>query len=107
MGQAGDRPDKDIADLVRAACSIEPDTLLITALPGYERGRELMDVPHLIRDQALALGLAKDQIAILGSPEEAVQQALRQARAGDLLVLLVLTRRQQALDLIHHYIGGN
>ena len=106
MGQAGDRPDKDIADLVRAACSIAPDTLLITALPGYERGRELMDVPHLIRDQALALGLAKDQIEILGSPEEAVQQALRQARAGDLLVLLVLTRRQQALDLIHHYIGN-
>lgn len=107
MGQAGDRPDKDIADLVRAACSIAPDTLLITALPGYERGRELMDVPHLIRDQALALGLAEDQITILGSPEEAVQQALRQARAGDLLVLLVLTRRQQALDLIHHYIGSN
>ena len=44
---------------------------------------------------------------ILGSPEEAVQQALRQARAGDLLVLLVLTRRQQALDLIHRYIGDN
>jgi UDP-N-acetylmuramyl tripeptide synthase len=107
MGQAGDRPDKDIADLVRAACSIAPDTLLITALPGYERGRELMDVPHLIRDEALAHGLGKDQIAILGSPEEAVQQALRQARAGDLLVLLVLTRRQQALDLIHHYIGSN
>jgi UDP-N-acetylmuramyl tripeptide synthase len=107
MGQAGDRPDKDIADLVRAACSITPDTLLITALPGYERGRELMDVPHLIRDEALNHGLGKDQIEILGSPEEAVQQALRQARAGDLLVLLVLTRRQQTLDLIHHYIGNN
>ena len=107
MGQAGDRPDKDIADLVRAACSIDPDTLLIAALPGYERGRELMDVPNLIRDEALALGLGKEQIEILGSPEEAVQQALKQARAGDLLVLLVLTRRQQALDLIHRYIGDN
>ena len=107
MGQAGDRPDNDIAGLVRAACSIDPDKLLITALPGYERGRELMDVPHLIRDEALALGLGEDQMEILGSPEEAVQQALRQARAGDLLVLLVLTRRQQALDLIHRYIGDN
>jgi UDP-N-acetylmuramyl tripeptide synthase len=106
-GQAGDRPDKDISDLVRAACSIEPDTLLITALPGYERGRELMDVPHLIRDEALAHGLGKDQIEILGSPEEAVKQALKQARAGDLLVLLVLTRRQQALDIIHRHIGNN
>lgn len=107
MGQAGDRPDKDIADLVRAACSIDPDTLLITALPGYERGRELMDVPHLIRDEALSLGLAEEKIDILGSPEEAVQHALSQARAGDLLVLLVLTRRQQALELIHRYIGSN
>ena len=107
MGQAGDRPDKDIAGLVRAACSIDPDRLLITALPGYERGRELMDVPHLIRDEARALGLGEDQMEILGSPEEAVQQALREARAGDLLVLLVLTRRQQALDLIHRYIGDN
>lgn len=104
-GQAGDRPDKDIIDLVRAACSVGPDTLLITALPGYERGRELMDVPHLIRDEALSIGLKDEQIEILCSPEEAVEHALSRAQPGDLLVLLVLTRRQQALDLIHRYIG--
>jgi UDP-N-acetylmuramyl tripeptide synthase len=107
MGQAGDRLDKDIRDLTRAACSMRPDHLLISELPGYERGREPMTVPGLIRKFALESGISEESIDIFACPKEATEQALMNALPGDLLVLLALTQRQEALALIHEYLKAN
>ncbi len=106
MGQAGDRLDADIAALVKAACSINPGQLLVTELPGYERGREPFEVPELIRTQALKSGIPDNVIEIFPGPREATAQALSRARPGDLLVLLALTQRSAALSLIHQFIGN-
>jgi UDP-N-acetylmuramyl tripeptide synthase len=106
VGQAGDRHDQDIADLVTAACSMRPDLLLVAELPGYERGRAAFEVPELIRRNAIAHGLAEQRIEIFDGPREATRAALQQARSGDLLVLLALTQRQEALALVNEFIGG-
>lgn len=105
MGQAGDRLDKDIADLVRAACGMRPDRLLIAELPGYERGREPYEVPRLIRQEAEKIGIPPSNIETFPDPREATASALQRARAGDLLVLLALTQRSEALSLVHDYLG--
>ena len=106
MGQAGDRLDEDIAALVLAACSVGPDRLLVAELPGYERGRKPFEVAELIRQEALRAGIAADAIEILPGPQEATALALRLAQPGDLLVLLALTQRAEALSLVHDYIGS-
>jgi UDP-N-acetylmuramyl tripeptide synthase len=106
MGQAGDRLDKDIADLVRAACTMRPAQLLVAELPGYERGREPFEVPELIRREAVKCGMPEDCIEILPAPGEATARALQQARPGDLLVLLALTQRKEALALVREFIDG-
>lgn len=105
MGQAGDRLDKDITGLVKAACSMRPDQLLIADLPGYERGREPFEVASIIRSEAGHCGVSESQIETFASPREATAQALQRARAGDLLVLLALTQRQEALSLVHEFMG--
>jgi UDP-N-acetylmuramyl tripeptide synthase len=107
MGQAGDRLDKDIADLVRAACSMKPDELLVSELPGYERGREPFAVPAIIKNEAIAAGIPEHRIEIFPDPREATTFALANARPGDLLVLLALTQRQDALALVHEFIGDS
>ena len=106
MGQAGDRPDQDIIDLVRAAVSIRPNQLLVAELPGYERGREPHEVPDLICAEAEKSGIPKTAMEIFPGPREATIQALSRARPGDLLVLLALTQRSAALSLIHEFIGN-
>jgi cyanophycin synthetase len=105
MGQAGDRLDKDIGDLTRAACSMQPEHLLISELPGYERGRETGVVPVLIREAAIEAGVSGQAIELFSCPQEATKRALNQARSGDLLVLLALTQRKEALDLVHEFMG--
>ncbi|MGK2926381.1 MAG: Mur ligase family protein [Lysobacterales bacterium] len=106
MGQAGDRLDRDIEDLVAAACGMQPVRLLVAELPGYERGRQAFEVPELIRRDAIACGLPAERIELFDGPREATRSALQQARPGDLLVLLALTQRQEALALIHEFIGA-
>ena len=108
IGQAGDRLDKDIIDLVKAACSIDLSQLLVAELPGYERGREPFEVPELIRQEAVRSGIPKEDVEIFPGPVEATAQALSRARPGDLLVLLALTQRTAALSLVHEFIeNGN
>jgi UDP-N-acetylmuramyl tripeptide synthase len=108
MGQAGDRLDKDIRDLTRAACSMRPDHLLVSELPGYERGRETGVVSALIRESAIEAGVPEQAIERFPCPKEATKLALSQARPGDLLVLLALTQREEALALVNEFVqaGG-
>jgi UDP-N-acetylmuramyl tripeptide synthase len=104
MGQAGDRADKDIDDLVRAVCGLNPDRLLVCELPGYERGRKTGVVPGLICEFAIDQGVSKEAITVFASPLEGVSNALADAKDGDCLVLLALTQRDEVLALIRSFI---
>jgi UDP-N-acetylmuramyl tripeptide synthase len=106
MSQAGDRLDNDIRGMTSAACAMRPDRLLICELPGYERGREAGEVPAVIRTAAMNSGVPAAAIDMFASPRDAVSDALEQAAPGDLLVLLVLTQREEALALVHEFIDS-
>ncbi len=107
MGQAGDRLNKDIDDLVRAVCELKPDRLLACELPGYERGRGSMEVPARIRNVAIVEGVPEDRVTLFTSPLDGVQDALAGATKGDCLVLLALTQRDEVLALIRAFVDGN
>ncbi|GMR14656.1 MAG: Mur ligase family protein [Gammaproteobacteria bacterium] len=104
MGQAGDRLNKDIDDLVRAVCELKPERLLACELPGYERGRSPMEVPARIRDVATGEGMPEDAVTMFTSPLEGVKDALADATQGDCLVLLALTQRDEVLALIRAFV---
>jgi UDP-N-acetylmuramyl tripeptide synthase len=104
-GQAGDRLDKDISDMVKAACGMQPDIILACALPGYERGRPQSEVQDIIRASSVASGVADENIHNFDSPVAASRYALENARSGDLLVFLALTQREAVLELVHEFIG--
>ena len=106
MGQAGDRPDADIAALVRAAVATGPHRLLACDLPGYERGRAPGEVPAVIRAAAMDAGLAADRIEHFSCPLEGTRAALGDARPGDVLVLLALTQRDEVIDLVRAHLEG-
>ncbi|NKB38548.1 MAG: Mur ligase [Gammaproteobacteria bacterium] len=104
MGQAGDRSDESIIDMVNAAMQAQPDHLIASETPGYERGREAHETADVIAATALARGLSKDCITRSNNPTEGIKKALDWAQAGDLLLLFVLTNRDESIRVVEDYV---
>lgn len=102
LGQAGNRDDSAIAALVQSAWESRPDRIIIKELEGYRRGREVGEVPALIDAELRRLGATDEQLMTVLDEVAAVEEALRWARPGDLLVLPVhgLTARAGVLALL-------
>lgn len=107
MGQAGDRSDQEIAAYVSAACDLHPERLLVCDMPGYERGRLPGEVAELIGRLAIDEGMSKDAVRLVDSPLAGVESALNSAKKGDCLVLLALSQRNEALELVQNFVEGN
>lgn len=105
VGQAGDRSDQDLDDLVKAVCRLNPQSLLVCELPGYERGRQTGVVADLLAGFARQAGVPDDAIAVFSSPLEGVTKAFQEARKGDCLVLLALTQRHEVLAKVRAFVA--
>ena len=103
MGQAGDRSDELIRDLVRAALKADPDQLVVCDLPGYERGRQAGEVAGLIQEFAMEMGMRSNQIIHAAGPAEGTKLALEWARPGDCLLLLTLTEREASINVVRQF----
>jgi cyanophycin synthetase len=100
LGQAGDRDDKAIRELAHAAWPLRAHRIVVKELPEMLRGRGLGEVPAVLRDELVRLGAAPESVAIAGTELEAIREALAWARAGDLLILLTHTQRDEVLALL-------
>ncbi|HKG33004.1 MAG TPA: Mur ligase family protein [Gemmatimonadales bacterium] len=99
VGQAGDRGDEAIRALARAAWALQPDRVVVKDMETYLRGRSPGEVPGLLADEFLQLGLPSGALSRVGPELEAVRAALEWARPDDLLVLAVHENRRAVLDL--------
>jgi UDP-N-acetylmuramyl tripeptide synthase len=100
IGQAGDRSDEAIRELVRAALTLEPDRVVLKEMERYLRGRRPGEIPEIMADELAQLGVPPEAVSRPGCELDAVRDALAWARAGDLLLLTVHQDRPLVLALI-------
>jgi cyanophycin synthetase len=81
----GDRRDQDIVEIGRIAAGRFDQ--YICRRDDQLRGRRPDEVPQLLREALLANGVAADQIQVIPDEQAAVDAALREAEAGDLLLI--------------------
>lgn len=105
MGQAGDRSDEAIVDLVNAAMNSNPDRMIISETPGYERGRKVNEISDIIIEAIKATGFSEHNIERASDPVEGVRMALDWARPGDFLLFFILTNRNEAIKIVKDYIS--
>jgi cyanophycin synthetase len=106
LGQAGDRDDAAIRDLVRTAASLAPDRVVIKEMLGLLRGRRPEELPILIRDELRASGLSDESIDFYAPTElDGVRRSLAWARPGDLLVLPIHKQRPEVEALLDRLRG--
>jgi len=87
LGHAGNRQDADIVELARAAVEFNPDLIVIKEDEAHLRGRAPGEVPRIIRDELLRLGLAESALPVRDNELDAARYALQWARPGDVLAL--------------------
>lgn len=97
---AGDRTDQEIRDLTKGAIKFGPDMVFAAELPDYLRGRDLGDVPALIKEQSIESGIAADAIRTCASPGEGMELILDQIQEGDVALILALSDRDRVFELI-------
>jgi UDP-N-acetylmuramyl tripeptide synthase len=100
IGQAGDRPDGAIRALARAAVGLRPDRVVLKEMERYLRGRQPGEIPNLMADELIGLGVAPEAVSRPGGEVAAVRDALAWARPGDLLLLTVHQDRPAVLALL-------
>ncbi len=105
LSSAGDRPDGDIREMARVGRGLGADRTLVADLPGYLRGRAPGEVPALLAAETAAFGGDAAQIEAYLDPAAATRAALAWATPGDVLLLVVLSHRDEVAALIREAAG--
>jgi cyanophycin synthetase len=100
IGQAGDRPDEAIRALARAAFGLQPDRVVLKEMERYLRGRRPGEIPDLMADELIGLGMAPESVSRPGGEVAAVRDALAWARPGDVLLLTLHQDRPAVMALL-------
>jgi cyanophycin synthetase len=100
LGQAGDRDDQAIQELVRITADAKPDRIVVKELSKYLRGREKGVVSGMIQSSLIKHGYPESQIEYVEHEIDAVRHALRWAKQGDLLLLISHSQREAVLQLL-------
>jgi UDP-N-acetylmuramyl tripeptide synthase len=100
IGQAGDRSDKAIRALARAALGLRPDRVVLKDMDRYLRGRRPGEIPELMADELIGGGMAPEAVSRPGGEVAAVRDALTWARPGDALLLTVHQDRPAVMALL-------
>jgi cyanophycin synthetase len=85
LSAPGDRRDQDIVELGTIAAG--HFDRYICRRDDALRGRKPDEVPHLLRDALLAAGVPAEQVVMIPDEQAATDAALREAEAGDLVLL--------------------
>lgn len=104
LSAGGDRSDEDISVMTEAAMVMKPDHLMSAELHLYLRGRALGSIPTLMANIAKKHGLTDDAIHTKGSPFEAAKYIIDNLQEGDLALLLVLSEREEIVELIEQHL---
>ena len=100
LGQAGDRDEPSIREMVRITWDARPDMIVIKELTEHLRGRAPGEIPAIIEDELRAAGAPAERFVHCASELAAVDWALEWARPGDLLLLLAHDEREEILALL-------
>ncbi len=80
-----------------------PDKVIICEIITYLRGREVGEIPELIKSCFMQHGIEENSIELRGDMLSGVNSALEWAESGDLLLLLALDQQEECIEVIQTF----
>ena len=107
IGHAGDRTDRDIYNLTDVALQLNPDAVVTAEIPDYLRGRELGDIPKLMKAYILSSTAEVDAENIIYAKGclAGAKLAMEWADPGDFVLLLALDQREDIFNFLESISG--
>ncbi|GAC17646.1 Mur ligase family protein [Paraglaciecola arctica] len=100
FSHAGDRSDEEIRNLTAAVTELDASLYVVTELERYLRGREIGDVPEIVGNYLQQQSIPSEKIQYAANPLEGAKIAMDFAQPGDVVLLFVLSDREQ----VHEYL---
>jgi hypothetical protein len=94
-GMAGDRRDEDIHEAARAIYEMNPTEVRLRDLEHYLRGRQLGEVPALMRETLTTLGTPPAVVRDVETELAVLREGLAWARPGDVVAILDHVERDE------------
>ena len=99
-GHVGSHSDQEIREMTRVIAEIQPVFFLVPQMEDYLRGRKPGEISKLVLDELRLLGFAEENIGSAENCLEAVKLAVQRVKAGDLLMLIGLDKRDEILAFL-------
>jgi UDP-N-acetylmuramyl tripeptide synthase len=100
FSHAGDRSDDEIRNLTAAVTELDASLYVVTELERYLRGREIGEVPEIVGNYLRHKSIPPEKIQYAANPLEGAKIAMEFAQPGDVVLLFVLSDREQ----VHEYL---
>ncbi|MFT7297669.1 MAG: cyanophycin synthetase [Sphingobacteriales bacterium] len=101
FGQAGDRSNEEIKALTIAALGMQPTHIVLADMKKYLRGREMGEVPGIIKSTLMDNGFPEKEIQIVNGIPAGGEISLSWSKPGDLLIFLALTEREELMEVVN------
>jgi cyanophycin synthetase len=103
LAAPGDRRDQDILEIAHTAATQGRFDGYVCRRDDGLRGREPDEVPNLLRRGLVDAGVRPDAIRVVPREPEAVDTALRMARAGDLVLVFADALARSWKQIVHFH----
>ena len=97
---AGDRSNVEIHAMTTSSMAMQPDLVWACELPNYLRGREVGEIPNIIKDAVLESGLNDESVRYQESPLAGAKDIIKQLQEDDLVFIMALSDRDEIAALI-------
>ena len=97
---AGDRSNAEIHAMTTSSMAMQPDLVWACELPNYLRGREVGEIPNIIKDAVLEYGLNDERVRYQDSPLAGAEDIIKQLQEDDLVFMMALSDRDEIAALL-------
>ena len=103
FGQVGSHTHAEICAMTESVARLKPERVVITEILDHLRGSQPGEIPEVIHQELRRQGIPEQVISKSIDGLEGTKIAMQWAESGDLLILILVTKREAVMEFLLSY----